>query len=337
METVHIALPSDQNYVPGLVVTAGSIAHFASKDVNLIFHILDGGINDDTFNDMARKIKRLHPHVDFHRIGVNENLFINYPSWSGNKMTYARLLLSEALPDVSHIIYSDTDFLWLIDIVELWREHTPDRIFISAQDCAAMLEKESEWNKMHGLNFDCSKYFCAGLSFYNLDKFRTEKIPQKVAEFLIEHPDVPYADQTALNHLLFGRVHFMPRYWQTPSFELTGDTIRKPVAIHFTRDLPWTRRKHWAIPISDSTLLWHAMADYINCDRPGTSLKGYHTLWQRTYKRSLAHVFTYSCIKGLLRFVHKKTRRGTQVLYYSGFAINLHITPKDIRKILKIG
>lgn len=48
METVHIALPSDQNYIPGLLVTAGSIAYHASRDVELMIHVLDGGIHDDT-------------------------------------------------------------------------------------------------------------------------------------------------------------------------------------------------------------------------------------------------------------------------------------------------
>lgn len=217
METVHIALPSDQNYVIGLKVTAGSIAHFASKDVSLKIHILDGGINDDSYFDIVSKINKLHPHIEFNRIIVNENLFRNFPNWSGNKMTYARLMLSEALPDVSHVIYSDTDFLWLIDIVKLWNEKSSDKIFISAQDCVTLLEKEFEWNKLHNFEFDASRYFCAGLSFYNLVRFRQEQIPLKVSQFLTEYPDVPFADQTALNHILFGRVYFAPRYWQLPS------------------------------------------------------------------------------------------------------------------------
>ena len=38
METVHVALPSDENYIVGLTATAGSMAYHASRDVVLSIH-----------------------------------------------------------------------------------------------------------------------------------------------------------------------------------------------------------------------------------------------------------------------------------------------------------
>lgn len=332
METIHIALPSDQNYVIGLEATAGSIAYHASKEVQLLFHVLDGGINDDTFSEMAGKIKQLHPNVEFHRIAVDEALFKNYPVWSGNKMTYARLLLTEALPDVSHIIYSDTDFLWLIDIAELWRERSEEKIFIGVQDHESTIDREARWAAEHNMKFDRDYYFGAGLSFYNLDKFREESIPAKVARFLSEHPDVEFADQTALNYLLHGRVTFVDKKWQTLSIELSPDTIRKPLAIHYGGDIPWRRDRFWTIPISDSTLLWYAMMDYINGDRPGTLIRSHLTPWQRFYKRSLANIWKRPIARRLFSSALRLSGRSSYIINFNQFAINLRMSAKDIRQ-----
>ena len=57
METVHVALPSDENYIVGLTATAGSMAYHASRDVVLSIHVLDGGIHDDTFDAFAKKFQ----------------------------------------------------------------------------------------------------------------------------------------------------------------------------------------------------------------------------------------------------------------------------------------
>ena len=330
MGTIHIALPSDENYVIGLTVTAGSIAYHASRDVKLMMHILDGGIKDDTFAQMAEKIHKLHPHVEFHRIAVDETLFKNYPVWSGNKMTYARLLLADALPDVSHIIYSDTDFLWLIDIAELWHERSSEEIFLGVQDYPGTIEREAIWAKQHNLPFDNSRYFGAGLSFYNLDKFREEGIIGQVAEFLGKYPDVSFADQTALNYLLHDRVKFLPQKWQTLSIALTPENVSHPIAIHYGGDIPWRRDKFWTFPISDSTLLWYAMLDHINGQRPGTSIKSHLTTWQRIYKRALANICRHSATRSLFNIFLKASGRGAYISNFDKFARDLGLSKKAL-------
>lgn len=334
METIHIALPSDQKYAIGLKTTAGSIAYHASKDVRLMIHVLDGGIHDDTFAEIEQKIKRLHPNVEFHRIRVDEALFRNYPVWSGNKMTYARLLLAEALPDVPHIVYSDTDFLWLIDIAELWKERSSDKIFLGVKDHPETIFREKKWADDHGFEFDTERYFGAGLSFYNLDMFRKEDITGKVAEFLCKYPDVKFADQTALNYILRDRITFLPHKWQTLSIALTPEKVRQPLAIHYGGDIPWRRDKFWTFPLSDSTLLWYAMADYINGDRPGTLVKSHLSRWQRLYKRSLANIYRHKITSVLFNTILKATGRSTYISNFNNFAINLRLTKKGIKDLV---
>lgn len=44
------------------------------------------------------------------------------------KTTYARLLLPDLLSDVTYVIYTDVDILWLADIAELWDSIDEDAI-----------------------------------------------------------------------------------------------------------------------------------------------------------------------------------------------------------------
>lgn len=332
METIHIALPSDQNYVIGLIATAGSIAYNASHNVILAIHVLDGGIHNETFIKFKKTIEKLHPHVNISRIKVNEDLFTHFPIWSGNRMTYARLMLAEALPDIKHIIYCDTDFLWLADIAELWKLRNDSIIFEGVVDYHTTIKKEKEWAKTKGLFFDEKSYFGAGLSFYNLELFRKEHMVEQVANFLQKYPDVLFADQTALNHLLFGRVKLLPQQWQTLSIQLTPDKIKKPCVIHFGGDIPWTRNKFWTCLLSDATLLWYAMMDEINQTPPGTTLKSSLNQWQRSYKRILANIIKYKIGKTILFSLLKMTGRNSHMINIDRYTINLNLNKKKARK-----
>ena len=200
---VEVALPSDENYVCGLLVTAASMAKYMPTDVTLSINVLDGGIHDDTLASFAEKIKGIHERTEFRRLPIDESIFAAYPKWSGNRMTYARLMLAELLPDVDHVIYCDTDYIWLTDVTELWKLRDDNVIFQSSRDGVPETEqKERKWHEKYGFPFDSSRYFCAGLSFYNLRLFRKERVIKQVSDFLVAHPDVPFADQTVINVLL---------------------------------------------------------------------------------------------------------------------------------------
>ena len=43
-DNVEIALSSDARFYPGMFMVACSAAYYASRDVRLTFHLLDGGV-----------------------------------------------------------------------------------------------------------------------------------------------------------------------------------------------------------------------------------------------------------------------------------------------------
>ena len=257
MTTIQLALASENNYFCGLLVTATSIAHFADKNAALNFTILDNGITNENYSLLETTIASHHPNTTLQRIKISNHNFTNFPTWHGNKATYARLLLPDILPhSISHVIYCDVDFLWMIDVAKLWSERNADIAFISAKDINAHIKNgESNWYKTRGLKIDMEKYFCAGLSFFNLNIFRKENISRKVMDFISKHHDVGLPDQTALNAILTDNHLLVDQCWQRFSRDSPIETLQSPMALHYAGDAPWniSKRSHM---LTDVQLLW---------------------------------------------------------------------------------
>lgn len=257
METIDIALASDHNYLCGLLVTAASMARHASRDVELRFDVLDGGLTESDWADFTRLVSAEHPHCRFRRLDVDSGRFEGFPVWNcGSRMTYARLLLPNMLDDVNFALYCDVDFLWTADVVELWRLRDESALLMGHPDGWPSTERrERAWFAKHGLPFDFSRYVCAGMLLFNLELFRRSGMAEKLLDFLSCNPDVCYVDQTAINAVV-GNIALLPRKWHRFSRDMTKTELRGEWAIHFAGDTPW-RRDWWTRLINDVQLDWH--------------------------------------------------------------------------------
>lgn len=256
LDVVHVAIPSDANYVCGLLVTAASIAIFADKKTPLEIHVLDGGIPVQDLQRVSDAVARFHPQIRFSRVVVDEKIFDGFPLHCGNTMTYARLLLAEALPDVDFIIYTDSDMLWMRDITELWRLRRADVPFMSTVELDPHTqERERGWFEKNGYAFKPDRYFCGGLSFYNLKWFRDHRFLNRVKTFIGDNPTIQYADQTALNVLLQDDLWIVPSCWQRLSSSPGEDP---DVVIHYAGDAPWKSLFGKRL-LTDVALIWFAI------------------------------------------------------------------------------
>jgi lipopolysaccharide biosynthesis glycosyltransferase len=257
MTQVEIALASENNYFCGLLVTATSIAHFADQNTVLSFTILDNGISDSNYSFLEKTILERHKRSILQRIKISDANFSGLPLWHGNKAAYARLLLPKLLPDnVTHIIYSDVDFLWMADITNLWDMKNDEIPFISAKDLNEIIKSgESRWCKTRNIHIDMENYFCSGLSFFNLSFFRKNNTAQKIINLILQYPDIGSPDQTALNVVLNGRHKIVDQCWQRFSRDSPVETITAPMALHYAGDAPWIISKRSRM-ITDIQLLW---------------------------------------------------------------------------------
>lgn len=258
MEEINIALASDANYFPGLLVTAASLARHASRGVELRFHILDGGLRVEDLALLRERLSLEHPHVQLRTFPVDATRFDAFPEWTGgSRMAYARLLISELLTDLDFVLYCDVDFLWTADVSELWALRDRDHVLSACADGWRLtLNREQVWFARQGLAFDSAKYFCTGLLLVNLNLWRDGNYGRRAMDFLHEHPDVQFVDQTALNAVV-SSVSLLPRKWGRFSRELEACELSQAWAIHYAGCAPW--HSNWlACPITPADHSWYA-------------------------------------------------------------------------------
>ena len=266
---IHVALASDDNYFRGLLVTAISIVEHCSKPNHLVFHVLDGGIADDNWHFLRLQLERHHSQVE--RLCVDQGNFAHLVAWHGDsKMTYARLLLPEILPNVQCVVYSDVDFLWLDDISILWEQRNDSvalqYVPLTARD-PLCFGSEDDWLIKHKLTIDAETYFCAGMVMMNLDMFRAKRLHHIVLAVLNDNGgDAPMVDQTALN-VVFSRLkekEALPVRWQQMTSDHGVFQDGPHAVLHYAGDCPWKPLKYTNHFLTDFHLLWHLTYARIN-------------------------------------------------------------------------
>ena len=313
MMRIHIALAADEKFTCGLIVTAGSMAMHASRDAELVFHILDGGIEAATFKRIVAMVTKWHPHCEFVRHPVDESVFSDFPIWGANRMTYARFLIPRFLPDEDYCIYCDVDFVWLADVGELWSKRNQADLFWSAcETCNETLDKEERWFAARSLSFGRDKYFCAGLSFYNLKKMRQEGIFESMVSFMTAHPDVQMVDQTAANAVLYSRAVLLDSRWQRITISRTEGELVKDKVLHLAGECPWKRR-FWTEMLTDTILLWHRMNGKIHGKTTFWSLRQYFPLRQIIARRALWYVVRVWGVRSVFGLLLRMMNRGVYI------------------------
>jgi len=289
LERIDIALASDAGYFCGLYVTACSIARYASKNCKLRFHVLDAGVKETDKTTVERNILRFHEDVNFEWIPVSPEMFEGLPKWNGGYMVYTRLLLPRLLPCVDWCIYCDCDFTWMADVAELWRERDDQFAILSTADGTKYtLDVEEEWFKSHNFDIDREKYFCAGLTFFNLRCFRETKLDQRCLELLQLHP--PFNDQSVLNITCLGKTKLVNAKWQRFTEVITQEDLDFGCVVHHAGEVPWSKIKSIQA-FSDTRLIWHRMNACLNNMTMMQSVRRFFSLWYYIRYRAIAYVF----------------------------------------------
>ena len=317
---VEIALATNSNYKMGLLVTACSIARRADKATAIRFTILDGGIQQSDWDFLCRKVLELHPNSFFSRQTVDMQRFATFPTWNGDsRMTYARLLLPELLPEARYVIYCDVDFLWLSDVVELWALRRDDIACLGVPDGTdVVIERERKWFENHGFMFDGTRYICAGMCLLNLEMFRQMDIAGKCLSFLSRWPDAQFLDQTALNIVLGERpsrpgvqnLAFLPAKWHRLSRVVTAADLKDGCAIHYAGDAPW-KRTGWYAPLSDVVMLWYREYGRILGIGTWRALCRFNGVMKAVFLRGVSLALTVPVLRSVSYWIIEDIRRAT--------------------------
>lgn len=274
MKKLHIVLSSNERYMPGATVALAGIALNAKPETALHFHVFTEDVKPATFEFLSATIKRLHPKSVVEQHVCDESILAGLPNYAGSRMSWVRCFYSRILKDIDWGLYIDCDVLYLA---------SPEEHFSYADDsvyaCAALdmspnaPAEDKEWAKREcGIELNTERYFNAGVMLFNFKKFREDGIPEKIAEFIKQHPKTNYADQTAMNVLFNGEnIKLIPEKFDWLQIYLDDAALAKRPVIHYVSGIPWLPKI--AVVANGRFKLWHAFADKHVWRKKGESLR----------------------------------------------------------------
>ena len=237
---IQLVTGGDLRFLAGIQVTVGSALIGIPEDGSIVVHILDGGLGNDARKNLKELVRRSHRDAElvFHLV-PEASLETFVPGPGNSRMYYARIGMASLMTDVERVIYLDSDVLVMGDLSQLWGTDSAGAVIMACRDRKVnKLSEDSPWPlKPEEVNLP---YFNSGVMLVDLGKWREEGIEQQCLA-LVAKPLGPYRwwDQTILNHVLKGRVGFLPQEWNWQS----GDHPKlgeNPKAIHYTTGMkPW--------------------------------------------------------------------------------------------------
>ena len=254
---------ADENYSMPLTVCIGSLiwsVRHCQRQMRI--HVLDLGIDDETWQNMVSKWEELAAKtgcdengvISFVRHRIDKRLFDGMMSWHGSVATYARLLLPKLLPDVNWCLYSDGDVLfvespfvlddWCLDseVSILGHKNPPEADAV-----------DGKWFRDNQLPFNENQHVCAGFLLMNLEYFRQHELSKAALDFLRAYKTTASADQCAINYVCHGSLRLLPSRWGIFSGEIV-DGVVGGGAIHYADGVPWK------IPVNGTDLFYNYQA-----------------------------------------------------------------------------
>jgi lipopolysaccharide biosynthesis glycosyltransferase len=247
---------ADDNYAMPLAVTLYSALVNLEKGCTLYLYIIDGGITEKSKKRLQRVLDV--EHVDLHLKWV---LPQDLPSLSHIKTlgwvteaAYLRLLVPDVVPEqFNKAIYLDSDLLIKANLRYLWNQEMGGYALLASTDfgiptvssCLGII-------KYKEMGFAPEMpYFNSGVLVMNLQRWREEKISEKVMQYFVEYEEyIQMGDQEGLNAILandWGKLN--PKWnvisnilsyeqWENSAFKedirpVKEELIHKPYIFHF--------------------------------------------------------------------------------------------------------
>lgn len=262
---IPIALATDKNYIPYCKTVMLSVTENLSSDNKAHFYIINDGLS---FNE-KRVLKSLNADITYIDIDSSTlDMFndIEIPSYI-SKMSFARLLLPEFLPDIEKIIYLDIDTLVVDDISKLYNTDLGENYLGGVEDVNKTLLSQT-------LDIDNDKYINAGVLLMSLKNLRNLNIKNMLPKLNFEKYKL--GDQDLINDIFRDKIQLLSPRWNMhhnfhfhlpkfvpEDFEDFNDSCLNPSIIHFVgKNKPW--QKNSTNPYTNLYLEYYNKAGYSN-------------------------------------------------------------------------
>lgn len=252
LPTVNVVFGSDKSYIAHLAVALCSLFD-NNSDLALNVYVLNSDIDPSSWKKIESIAERYGQTLIDLKVSERdlEGLVLN---WHFSLATYYRVLIPKELP-VGKALYLDVDIVVNGSIGQLYSTDLGDGFLAAVQEPNFDRHEELEMSKG-------AKYFNAGMMLINLDRWRNERLTERVIELVKRKPEaMMFSDQCGINSIVNGRWKEVdPRFNLVHSYageDISGYTgmfpdnvlenaRKRPVIIHFSGgSKPWHfRRKH---------------------------------------------------------------------------------------------
>jgi len=252
-----VAIAGDQNYFPGVLVCACSVAFHAARTAPLRLLILDGGIADASYARLENQIRKLRADAIVTRVVV-EDFLAQFLKERGrlHPMSYARIVIPEVV-DARRVLYLDADVLVLGDPAPLFEMDAEEAAALAVRDPGVrLLRHDCPWLSA-AERLERTPYFNAGVLTMILDAWKNHRASEQAGRLLREEvAHCHWGDQTALNYVLRGKIRYLPELWNRASAHYFFGRRGQPRIIHFM----WPVKPWAGIAESDAYRIWRSFA-----------------------------------------------------------------------------
>ena len=270
----NIVLSTNERYMPGATVALVSLAVNAKPETQLHFHVFTENVKHISWKLLVESITRVHPKSVIENHVCGEDILSGLPAYSGSRMAWVRCFYPRLLPSVDWALYLDCDVLYLAAPEEHFA-YKDDAVYACVtRDMSPISSSgDAKWARDKcGVELKCEDYFNSGVMLFNFKKFREDNMSERIAEFIRQHPDGYYADQTAMNVIFNGRgLKYLPSRYNYLQIYLDDTALLQRPVIHYVNGIPWLRKV--STVANGRYRLWHAFADKYIWRKDGTSEK----------------------------------------------------------------
>lgn len=237
MQDYNICLCADENYAKYIGVTMASILKNADDDENIIFHIIEPNISENTKNKLSSLKKIKNFDIKFYRIENNQY---------DNLAICLRLLIPELINNADKVLYLDSDIIVNGSLKELFSIDIDNYYALVIKDLYVDTYKEHK--ESIGIGKERA-YFNSGVLLLNNKLCIEDSMPEKFYSFFKNNKSkLKFIDQDILNHCFMDRVKIIDRKWNFLPFRDYNMKSNYPtkddaVIIHFVEHKPWKAQK----------------------------------------------------------------------------------------------
>lgn len=204
---MHLLFATNNAYIPHVATTLASVFE-NNKDVKFVVHVMATDISETNYHKLSQFINSYNHTLDIKLIKP-ENLEIDL-SVCGKWGIFPSLKLyaADLYPNIDRILYIDADMICLNSLNKI------EEIDMTNYYIAAATDEQGA--ESHKARLGLSKndfYCCAGLIWFNLSKWRQDKIRHKCFDYFnnpVNKSIIKFGEQDVLNKVCQGHIYELP-------------------------------------------------------------------------------------------------------------------------------